>query len=81
MVGFTERPTMIRDDIKAAQIAAMKARDNRHRGATRLIQSAIKNRDIDCAPSSSTPDDDDCIGGRSAAENDQAAPRIDRDVP
>jgi uncharacterized protein YqeY len=49
---------MIRDDIKAAQIAAMKARDTTTVNATRLIQAAIKNRDIELRTSSATPDDD-----------------------
>ena len=49
---------MIRDEIKAAQIAAMKARDTATVAATRLIQSAIKNRDIELRTASSTPDDD-----------------------
>jgi uncharacterized protein YqeY len=49
---------MIRDDIKAAQIVAMKARDTATVGATRLIQAAIKNRDIELRTSSTTPDDD-----------------------
>jgi len=49
---------MIRDDIKAAQIAAMKARDTVTVNATRLIQAAVKNRDIELRTSSATPDDD-----------------------
>jgi uncharacterized protein YqeY len=49
---------MIRDDIKAAQIAAMKARDTVTVNATRLIQAAIKNRDIELRTASATPDDD-----------------------
>ena len=49
---------MIRDDIKAAQIAAMKARDTVTVNATRLIQAAIKNRDIELRTASTTPDDD-----------------------
>jgi len=49
---------MIRDDIKAAQIAAMKARDTATVNATRLIQAAIKNRDIELRTACSTPDDD-----------------------
>jgi len=49
---------MIRDDIKAAQIAAMKARDTTTVNATRLIQAAIKNRDIELRTASTTPDDD-----------------------
>jgi uncharacterized protein YqeY len=38
---------MIRDDIKAAQIAAMKSGDKQRTATIRLIQSAIKNRDIE----------------------------------
>ena len=49
---------MIRDDIKAAQIAAMKARDTVTVNASRLIQAAIKNRDIELRTASTTPDDD-----------------------
>ena len=49
---------MIRDDVKAAQIAAMKAGDKPTVNATRLIQAAIKNRDIELRTASSTPDDD-----------------------
>lgn len=51
---------MIRDDIKAAQIAAMKAGDTQIRDTTRLIQSAIKNRDIE-ARTGKAPDDDDVL--------------------
>ena len=49
---------MIRDDVKAAQIAAMKAGDKPTVNATRLIQAAIKNRDIELRTASTTPDDD-----------------------
>ena len=49
---------MIRDDIKAATIAAMKSGDKATTGTLRLVQSAIKNRDIELRTSSSTPDDD-----------------------
>lgn len=49
---------MIRDDIQAAQIAAMKAGDKPTVAATRLILSAIKNRDIELRTASTTPDDD-----------------------
>ena len=49
---------MIRDDIKAAQITAMKARDAETTGAIRLIQAAIKNRDIELRTASALPDDD-----------------------
>ncbi len=51
---------MIRDDIKAAQIAAMKAGDTQTRDTTRLIQSAIKNRDIE-ARTGKSPDDDNVL--------------------
>jgi uncharacterized protein YqeY len=51
---------MIRDDIKAAQITAMKAGDKQARGAIGLIQSAIKNRDIE-ARTGKAPEDDDAL--------------------
>ena len=49
---------MIRDDIKTALIAAMKGGDKATTGTIRLIQSAIKNRDIELRTSSAAPDDD-----------------------
>ena len=49
---------MIRDDVKAAQIAAMKAGDKATLGATRLIQAAIKNRDIELRTATAPADDD-----------------------
>jgi uncharacterized protein YqeY len=49
---------MIRDDVKAAQIAAMKGGDKPTVAATRLIQAAIKNRDIELRTASTQPDDD-----------------------
>ena len=53
---------MIRDDIKSAQIAAMKAGDKESRAAIGLIQAAIKNRDIEArtsgAPEPGTAADD-----------------------
>jgi len=49
---------MIRDDIKAALIGAMKGGDKATTQTIRLIQSAIKNRDIELRTSSQTPDDD-----------------------
>jgi len=51
---------MIRDDIKAAQITAMKAGDKEARGAISLIQAAIKNRDIE-ARTGKAPEDDDAL--------------------
>ena len=49
---------MIRDDIKAALVGAMKGGDKAATQTIRLIQSAIKNRDIELRTSSQTPDDD-----------------------
>ncbi len=49
---------MIRDDIKAALVAAMKARDTTTTAAIRLIQSTIKNRDIELRTAAALPDDD-----------------------
>jgi uncharacterized protein YqeY len=49
---------MIRDDLKAAQVDAMKARDAGRTQAIRLIQAAIKNRDIELR-TATAPDDDD----------------------
>jgi uncharacterized protein YqeY len=51
---------MIRDDIKAAQITAMKAGDKVTRGAVSLIQAAVKNRDIE-ARTGKAPDSDDAL--------------------
>jgi uncharacterized protein YqeY len=52
---------MIRDDIKAAQLAAMKAGDKPRTAATRLILSALKNRDIELRGSANAPADDDLL--------------------
>ena len=49
---------MIRDDVKTAQIAAMKSGDKMTVAATRLIEAAIKNRDIELRTASTQPDDD-----------------------
>ena len=49
---------MIRDDIKTALVTAMKSGDKSATGTIRLIQSAIKNRDIE-ARTGKAPDDDD----------------------
>jgi uncharacterized protein YqeY len=49
---------MIRDDIKTALVVAMKARDAVTTAAIRLIQSSIKNRDIELRTASAQPDDD-----------------------
>ena len=49
---------MIRDDIKAATIQAMKARDERRVGALRLMAAAIKNKDIELRTGAAPADDD-----------------------
>lgn len=49
---------MIRDDIKTALVVAMKARDATTTAAIRLIQSSIKNRDIELRTASTQPEDD-----------------------
>ena len=49
---------MIRDDIKAAQITAMKSGDTQVRDTTRLIIAAIKNRDIEARTGKAPADDD-----------------------
>ena len=51
---------MIRDDIKAATIAAMKSGDKAGTQTLRMVQSAIKNRDIE-ARTGSAPADDDAL--------------------
>ena len=51
---------MIRDDIKAATIAAMKGGDKETTGTLRLVQAAIKNRDIE-ARTGGAPADDDAL--------------------
>lgn len=49
---------MIRDDIKAALVGAMKAGDTAKRDAIRLIQAALKNRDIELRGAANPPADD-----------------------
>jgi hypothetical protein len=49
---------MIRDDIKAMQIAAMKAGEKDRLAAVRLILAKLKDRDIELRTSENTPDDD-----------------------
>ncbi|HXC74377.1 MAG TPA: GatB/YqeY domain-containing protein [Sphingomicrobium sp.] len=51
---------MIRDDIRAATIAAMKGGDRDTTGTLRLVQAAIKNRDIE-ARTGGAPADDDAL--------------------
>jgi len=49
---------MIRDDVKAAQIAAMKAGDKDRTAATRAILAKIKDKDIELRTKGAAPDDD-----------------------
>ena len=49
---------MIRDDIKAALVSAMKSGDKAAVQTIRMVQSAIKNRDIELRTASTQPDDD-----------------------
>ena len=49
---------MIRDDIKAALVNAMKSGEKQATATIRLIQAAIKNRDIELRTASQQPDDD-----------------------
>ncbi len=49
---------MIRDTIKAALVGAMKSGDTARRDTIRLIQSALKNRDIELRGAANPPEDD-----------------------
>ena len=49
---------MIRDDIKAALVTAMKSGDKTRTGTIRLIQAQLKNRDIELRGSDKQPDDE-----------------------
>ena len=49
---------MIRDDIKAALVTAMKGGDKATTGTLRMVSSAIKNRDIEMRTGSGGGDDD-----------------------
>jgi uncharacterized protein YqeY len=52
---------MIRETIKAALVTAMKAGDKARTATIRLIQSALKNRDIELRTSTKPPEDDDVL--------------------
>jgi hypothetical protein len=52
---------MIRDDIKAALVQAMKGGDKARTATIRLIQSALKNRDIELRGAGGAPADDDAL--------------------
>ena len=49
---------MIRDSLKAAQVAAMKAGDKQRTATIRLVMSALKNRDIELRTGAGGGDDD-----------------------
>ncbi|KAB7648759.1 GatB/YqeY domain-containing protein [Polymorphobacter fuscus] len=49
---------MVRDDIKAATIASMKAGDSARTGTLRLIAAALKNKDIELRTGTAPADDD-----------------------
>ena len=49
---------MIRDTIKAAQVASMKAGDKSRLAAVRLILAKLKDKDIELRTAASLPDDD-----------------------
>jgi uncharacterized protein YqeY len=49
---------MIRDDIKAALVTAMKSGDKARTATLRLIQSSLKNRDIELRGAAGPADDD-----------------------
>jgi len=57
---FNREKIMIRDDITAALVAAMKGGDKPKTATIRLIQAAIKNRDIE-ARTGKAPTDDDLL--------------------
>lgn len=52
---------MLREDIKTAQISAMKGGDKPRTAALRLILAKIKDRDIELRTASSQPDDDTLV--------------------
>jgi uncharacterized protein YqeY len=49
---------MIRDDIKAALVTAMKSGDKARTATLRLVQSSLKNRDIELRGAPAPADDD-----------------------
>ena len=52
---------MIRDDIKTALVTAMKGGDKEGTGTLRLVQAAIKNRDIEVRTGGAPKDDDTLV--------------------
>ena len=59
---YSKRPKqMIRDDIKAATIAAMKGGDKTTTTTLRMVQAAIKNRDIEARTGGAPKDDNQLV--------------------
>jgi len=52
---------MLRDTIKAAQVAAMKAGDKPRLAAVRLILAKLKDKDIELRTAAQVPDDDTVV--------------------
>lgn len=52
---------MIRDSIKAAQVASMKSGDKGRLAAVRLILAKIKDKDIELRTASAVPEDDTLV--------------------
>ena len=52
---------MLRDSIKAAQVAAMKSGDKPRLAAVRLILAKLKDRDIELRTATQTPEDDTLV--------------------
>ena len=52
---------MIRDEIKAALVGAMKGGDKEGTATIRLMQSAVLNRDIELRTAAQQPDDDQLV--------------------
>ena len=52
---------MLREDLKQAQITAMKSGDKERLAALRLILAKVKDRDIELRTASKTPDDDELV--------------------
>ena len=52
---------MIREQVKSAQVEAMKAGDKERLAAVRLIMAKLKDRDIELRTASSVPDDDTVV--------------------
>ena len=49
---------MIRDQLKAALVTAMKSGDKQRTATIRLVQAALKNRDIELRGNANPPEDD-----------------------